>query len=129
MRPENEPPVQQLQAHDARSHRGGQLERPGVVIEMNSLARARERHADPPLRCVASRHLADECSCRATVPAVVAARAWSDAQRSGGRDDGFFQFEWQDEIWLAFGLAGGEVRGVFCPVHRAEREALALQSA
>jgi hypothetical protein len=107
----------------------GELERPGVVIQMNSLAQARERREDRPLRCVASGHLTGGCSCPATVPAGVAAAAWDRAQGLGEGLDGFFRFAWQDEAWLAFGVAGGEVRGVFCPTHRAEREALMAQSA
>ena len=116
--------MHQLHTHDARSHRPATLERPGVVIEMNSLARARERREDRPLKCVASRHLAGGCSCGAFVPAAVAEAAWARTQALLEEPlDGFFNFTWQGEAWLAFGLAGREVRGVFCPTHRAEREA------
>jgi hypothetical protein len=123
--------VHQFQTHDARSHRAGSLERPGLVIEMNSLARAREGREDRPLKCVASRHLAGGCSCRAMVPAAVAEAAWARTRAldDDRTPDGFFSFTWQGEAWLAFGLEDGEVRGVFCPTHRAEREALTARNA
>ena len=60
----------------------------------------------------------------------MAEASWSRGQARGSRSlGGFFHFNWQGETWLAFGLGSGEVRGVFCPAHRAEREAVALQSA
>jgi hypothetical protein len=129
MPPRNETTVFQLQTHEARFHRAGQPEQPGVVIEINSLARARELREERPLKCVASRHLAGGCSCRATLPAGVAAAAWDRAQGLGEGLDGFFRFAWRGEAWLGFGVAGREVRGVFCPTHLAEREALTAQSA
>ena len=122
--------MHQLHTHDARSHRAATLERPGVVNDMNSLARARECREDRPLKCVASRHLGGGSSCCAVVPAAVAEAAWARTQALGDEfTDGFFNFTWQGESWLAFGLAGGEVRGAFCPTHRAEREALSDRGA
>ena len=114
-----------LQPHEARSHRAGELERPGVVIQMNRLAQARECREDRPLKCVASRQ---GCSCGEAVPAAAATAAWDRAQGLGEGLDGFFRFAWQGQGWLGFGVAGGEVRGVFCPTHRAEREAHMAQS-
>jgi hypothetical protein len=35
---------------------------------------------------------------------------------------GFFHFQWRGERWLGYGLPDGEVRGVYCPTHRAQRE-------
>jgi len=110
-------------------HGAGAVEHYGVVIQMKRLAEARERREQSPLKCVASRQMTDGCSCRATVPAGVAAAAWDRAQGLGEGLDGFFRFAWEGEAWLAFGVAGGEVRGVFCPTHRAEREALSARSA
>jgi hypothetical protein len=128
--PRIEKQVYQLNTHEAGTHRGAEPERPGVVIEIDSLARARSLRADRPLKCVASGHLADGCSCTRTVPAAVAEASWARTQARGARSlEGFFHFNWQAERWLAFGLAGGEVRGVICPAHRAEREAVALRSA
>ncbi len=122
--------MQNLHTHDSRSHASPSLERSGVVSEMNSLARARECREDRPLKCVASRHLSGDCSCEALVPAAVAEAAWARTQSlDDSHLDGFFNFTWRSESWLAFGLAGGEVRGVFCPTHRAEREALSAKTA
>ena len=36
--------------------------------------------------------------------------------------EGFFHFAWRGDVWLAYGLASGRVRGVYCPAHRSERE-------
>ncbi len=48
--------------------------------------------------------------------------AWRrELERAHGHA-GFFHFRWQDEVWLGYGLADGQVRGAFCPAHRAERE-------
>ncbi len=122
--------MHQTHTHNARSHRTATLDRPGLVTEMNSLARARECGEDRPLKCVASRRLSDGHSCEAVVPAAVAEAAWARTQALGeGSRDGFFNFTWHGEAWLAFGLAGGEVRGAFCPTHRAEREALTSRNA
>jgi hypothetical protein len=83
-----------------------------------------------PLRCVASGYLADGCSCSASVPAAVAIAAWQrelerERPKDGAHDDlhdGFFNFAWRGGVWLAYGLPGGQVRGVYCPAHRSERE-------
>ncbi len=120
----------QLNTHEAGFHGIAEPDRPGVVVELDSLARARRLHTERPLKCVASSHLAGGFSCEETVPGAVAEASWSRAQARGARSqEGFVNFNWQGETWLAFGLTGGEVRGVICPTHRAEREALALQSA
>ena len=78
-----------------------------------------------PLQCVASGYLADGCSCSASVPAAVATAAWQrELERNGPHDGygGFFSFAWHGGVWLAYGLPGGRVRGVYCPAHRSERE-------
>jgi hypothetical protein len=79
-----------------------------------------------PLQCVASGYLADGCSCSARVPAAVAIAAWHrELEREHPRDGphgGFFNFAWRGGVWLAYGLPEGEVRGVYCPAHRSERE-------
>ncbi|MHB8533425.1 MAG: hypothetical protein ACYDC2_11965, partial [Solirubrobacteraceae bacterium] len=41
----------------------------------------------------------------------------------GNDEDRLFHFAWRDEVWLGYGLAGGEIRGVYCPTHRSAREA------
>ncbi|MGH2864015.1 MAG: hypothetical protein ACRDJX_02065 [Solirubrobacteraceae bacterium] len=74
------------------------------------------------LRCVSSGYLADECSCRATIPASVVAVAWANEQELlGSREDRFFRFAWRGGVWFAFGLSDGSVRGVYCPTHSAAR--------
>jgi hypothetical protein len=74
------------------------------------------------LKCLSTGYLQDGCNCQAAVPASVARRAWAFClRRSPAREAGFFQFQWQGEMWLAYGLTCGEVRGVYCPSHRAQR--------
>jgi hypothetical protein len=78
------------------------------------------------LRCVSSGYLNGGCSCRSTVPAAVVDAAWErEVAHVGSREDRFFHFACEGEVWLAFGMASGEIRGVYCPTHRAERDARA----
>jgi hypothetical protein len=73
------------------------------------------------VRCVWTAHL-DGGSCTRQVPRAVMQQAWRrELERAQGHA-GFFQFRWQDEVWLGYGLADGQVRGAFCPAHRVERE-------
>ena len=80
------------------------------------------------LRCGASPAdiSSDGCSCRSRVPpwlvAVARVAAWSVERGRGSAHDGFFHFAWRGDVWLAYGLPGGRVRGVYCPAHRSERE-------
>ena len=94
------------------------------VIELADARSSEQEHDDRPLRCVSSGYLSGGCSCPATVPAGVARAAWAStlaqAERPGS---GFFNFAWQGATWLAFGLADGRIRGVYCPTHRAQRDA------
>jgi hypothetical protein len=91
---------------------------------MNTLARTRGSREDRPMRCVSSGYLAGGCSCQQTVPAAVVQAAWARELGSDGRgEDGLFHFAWRGEVWLGYGLAGGEIRGVYCHTHRAAREA------
>jgi hypothetical protein len=77
---------------------------------------------DRLLQCVSSGYLADECSCRATIPSSVVAAAWTGEQDLlGSREDRFFRFAWRGGVWFAFGLSDGSVRGVYCPTHSAAR--------
>jgi hypothetical protein len=81
------------------------------------------RPAEQSLRCVWTRHLRDGRSCGTHVPLATVRAAWQRELargRAGGR--GFFHFAWRGEAWLAYGLPNGEVRGVYCPAHRAQRE-------
>ncbi len=78
---------------------------------------------DRPLRCVSSGYLSDGCSCRSSIPASVVTAAWGgERERSGAHADRFFHFAWRGDVWLAYGLKNGRVRGVYCPSHSAERD-------
>jgi hypothetical protein len=76
------------------------------------------------LRCVSS-GLPDGCSCRSQIARDVVARAWErELEASGDREARFFHFISDGGVWMAYGLADGNVRGVYCPSHntlRAER--------
>lgn len=90
---------------------------------MNSPKRAvRIKLDELPLQCVWTRHPTNDHRCAARVPARRAAGAWRHELELGGVRADFFHFEWRGEEWLAYGLPDGEVRGVYCPTHRAERE-------
>jgi hypothetical protein len=64
----------------------------------------------------------DGCSCRQTISTDAVLAAWDRELEAGGaREDRFFHFIWEGGVWLAYGLAGGDVRGVYCPSHNSER--------
>jgi hypothetical protein len=110
--------------HAGRTRRPRRIERPGVVVEMNSLARVRGSQEDRPMRCVSSGYMSGGCSCPAVIPGGVVRAAWArELDQAGVRENRFFHFAWQGEVWLAFGLSDGQIRGVYCPTHRAERDA------
>ena len=112
------------QRHGSRTRRPRQIERHGVVVELNTLSRLRVEHEDRPLRCVSSGYMTGGCSCRCVIPAGVVAGVWArELERTSSPSDRFFRFAWRGEEWLAFGLADGRIRGVYCPTHRAERDA------
>ena len=48
--------------------------------------------------------------------------AWERERSFGNLEDRFFRVVWRDEVWLAYGVADGSVRGVHCPDHRTARE-------
>lgn len=110
--------------HSSRTRPRRHLDRHCVVIGTNTLARLRAEREDRPLRCVSSGYMSGGCSCRAVVPAGVVFAAWAqELERTSVPVDCFFRFVWRGELWLAFGLANGHIRGVYCPTHRAERDA------
>jgi hypothetical protein len=80
------------------------------------------RPAEQSLRCVWTRHLRDGRSCGTHVPLATVREAWQCELARGRAGGGFFHFAWRGEAWLAYGLPDGEVRGVYCPAHRAQRE-------
>lgn len=98
------------------------IEREGVVIDMAARAQAR-RLAEPPFRCVSSGYMSGGDSCGQGIPADVVRAAWETELARCPGESRFFQFTWRGHTWLAFGLLDGEIRGVYCPMHRAEREA------
>jgi len=85
-----------------------------------------------PLRCVWSGSV-EGCSCRSRIGREIVAQAWQrELDASGDREARFFHFIWDGGVWMAYGLADGEVRGVYCPSHnsqRAERSRAAICSA
>lgn len=104
--------------------RGGHTGLPPSVPSRVSRRRAAHVCAlDRPLRCVSSGYLSDGCSCRSSIPASVVMAAWStELERDGAHGDRLFRFAWRGDVWLAYGLESGGVRGVYCPSHRAERD-------
>jgi hypothetical protein len=76
---------------------------------------------DRSLRCVWSSYPTYDRCCPAQVPAAVVSAAWG-RELEHGHHEGFFHFSWRGGAWLAYGLADGGVRGVYCSAHRAERE-------
>jgi hypothetical protein len=76
-----------------------------------------------PLRCVWSGSV-DGCSCRSRIDRDVVAQAWQrELDASCDREARFFHFISGGGVWMAYGLADGEVRGVYCPSHNSQRAA------
>jgi hypothetical protein len=75
------------------------------------------------LKCVWTSHPDHELCCATRIPAAVVDAAWKEELELNRRREGFFHFSWRSDVWLAYGLADGRVRGVYCPAHRAERDA------
>jgi hypothetical protein len=111
-----------LQTESAAERQGPDVDYTAVVTNIASRRMLRQRPSDPPLRCVSSGYLTGGCSCRSTIPSGVVTDAWGRERRAGVHGDRFFHFTWHGEIWLAYGLKDGRVRGVYCPEHSAERD-------
>jgi hypothetical protein len=80
---------------------------------------AAESHA---LACVWSE--LEGCTCSERIPQGAVAAAWRrELEAPGVELDRFFHFIWEGGVWLAYGLAGGGVRGVYCPSHNSQRAA------
>ena len=77
---------------------------------------------DRPLRCVWTSHPTYDHSCRSSIPTSVVTAAWCRELARGRVHGGFFHFAWRGGVWLAYGLQDGQVRGVYCPTHGAQRE-------
>ena len=44
-----------------------------------------------------------------------------ELEASGDREARFFHFIADGGVWIAYGLADGDVRGVYCPSHNSQR--------
>jgi hypothetical protein len=95
----------------------------GVVVDLAAHPIARERGVEPSLRCVSSGYMSGGCSCARSVPTSVVTAAWAAELGRSGEHSRMFHFAWRGEVWLAFGLGDGTIRGVYCAEHRARREA------
>lgn len=126
-------PQRGSRAHDDRGQEpasdapdGKRARRPRVTLPADPSGsthrRITPRAPRRTLRCVSSGYLADGCSCRETIPGEVLETAWADERDRDGEGDRFFRVAWRGGIWLAYGLADGSVRGVYCPEHSAERD-------
>ena len=81
----------------------------------------RHRSIAGQLRCVWSSYPDHQHSCRERIPRSVIMAAWRHCTARDEVRDGFFQFTWHGEVWLAYGVADGDIRGVYCPTHCAQR--------
>ncbi len=82
------------------------------------------------LRCVWTGDPASGCSCASSIPEGVVTGAWrQELEQDDVLADRFFHITWQDDVWLAYGLVDGGIRGVHCPAHRAERRQRTAASA
>jgi hypothetical protein len=94
-----------------------------LVAHSHAPAPSRARSAaDLSLRCVWTSHPTHDRSCRSRVPMRVVAQAWKRELTRGRAQEGFFHFAWKGEVWLAYGLPDGGIRGVYCPAHTAQRD-------
>ncbi len=90
---------------------------PPRTIGEGSLALVSERW----LPCVSSGS-PDGCSCRSRIARDVVADAWARELEAGGdREARFFHLISDGGVWMAYGLADGNVRGVYCPSHNSQR--------
>jgi hypothetical protein len=75
------------------------------------------------LRCASSGYPDNGERCHAHVPASAAREAWRRERLLTHRSEGFFHFLWREGEWLAYGVADGGVRGVYCATHCSQRRA------
>ena len=116
-----------LRQHAAAALSAPRVQLVGEVADITHRRARRARIVEPQLRCVASGYLSDGCSCETSIPTSVVIAAWARERRSGSSGEGFFHFPWRGQSWLAYGLADGGVRGVYCPPHAAQRDERSAQ--
>ncbi len=93
-------------------------------------ADAQAPSVETELRCVWTGDPASGCSCASSIPEGVVTGAWrQELEQDDVLADRFFHITWQDDVWLAYGLVDGGIRGVHCPAHRAERQQRTAASA
>jgi len=92
------------------------------VTDLSTRRSMRRDPSAPRLKCVSSGYLSGGSSCPETIPSGVVTDAWAAQQRAGVSGDRFFHFTWRGEVWLAFGRRNGRIRGIYCPIHSAERD-------
>ena len=104
----------------------GVLEGDGVTFELGAaqwaIGGGSATHvSELRLPCVSSGS-PDGCSCRSQIDKDVVAQAWArELEASGDREARFFHFISDGGAWMAYGLADGNVRGVYCPSHNSQR--------
>jgi hypothetical protein len=104
----------------------GVLEGDGVALEWGAAQTAIDANrganvSELRLPCVSSGS-PDGCSCRSQIDRDVVAQAWArELEASGDREARFFHFISDGGVWMAYGLADGNVRGVYCPSHNSQR--------
>lgn len=104
----------------------GVLESDGSTFEWGVVPTAigqesARRVSELRLPCVSS-GLPDGCSCRSQIARDIVAAAWErELEASGDREARFFHFISDGGVWMAYGLADGNVRGVYCPSHNSQR--------
>jgi hypothetical protein len=99
------------------------------IADIAARRRLREISDERPLQCVSSGYPAGGHRCNERIPCRVVTAAWDRRRRSGVRGNQLFHFSWRGEVWLAFGLEDGRIRGVYCPSHSAERDRRSLAEA
>jgi hypothetical protein len=89
--------------------------------DANTIKQDAPAPGEQPLRCVWSDVL-DGCSCDAHISRAVVEQAWQrELECSGDGEARFFHLVHDGGVWQAYGLADGQVRGVYCPSHNSQR--------
>jgi hypothetical protein len=111
---------------DPATQSAASVELAAGITDITTRRILRSGSREPAMRCVSSGYLSRGSSCTVTIPGGVVTDAWASQKRAGIHGDRFFHFTWQGEVWLAYGLKDGRIRGVYCPEHSAERDQRSL---